>query len=141
MKDSGSVKAFAGKAPEGVRLIGKIAVLAINEGIDLFNYKSIRERIDHLLDNSYVNLVIDCIGITHVDSAGLSFFIIAMQRVMRKGGRLALANLNSYLAGVIHIVDLENILPIFNTVDEALASMGSTKTFTVDIPDDQNQPN
>jgi len=28
-----------------------------------------------------------------------------------------------------------------NSVDEALAGMGSTKTFTVDIPDDQNQPN
>ncbi|HNX76527.1 MAG TPA: VWA domain-containing protein [Candidatus Rifleibacterium sp.] len=141
MKDSGSVKAFAGKAPEGVRLIGKIAVLAISEGIDMFNYKSIKERIDHLLDNSYVNLVIDCIGITHIDSAGLSFFIIAMQRVMRKGGRLALANLNSYLSGVIRIVALQDILPIFDTVDDALASMGSTKTFTVDISDDQSQPN
>jgi len=141
MKDSGNVKAFAGKAPEGVRLIGKIAVLAISEGIDLHNLKSITERIDRLLDNSYVNLVIDCVDITYVDSAGLSFFIVAMKRVARKGGRLALANLNSYLHNVIQIVALQDVLPIFNTVDEALASMGSAKTFSVDIPDDQNRPN
>lgn len=139
MKESGNIRAFAGKAPDGVRLVGKIAVLEISEGIDMCNQRRIIERIDHLLDNSYVNLIIDCFNISYTDSAGLGFFINAMNRVHRKGGKFAMANLNSYLFNIFSLVHLLDVFPVFNTVDEALASLGSPKTFTIDVVDDQNQ--
>lgn len=67
----------------------------------------------------YRNLILDLNQVTFVDSSGLSSLLLAKRMCNDAGGVLALCNLNSQVKSLIRISQLEDVLNIFSSLEEA----------------------
>ena len=67
----------------------------------------------------YRNLILDLKNVTLVDSSGLSSILLANRMCNDADGILVLCNLNSQVKSLIKISQLEDVLSIFGTLEEA----------------------
>lgn len=68
-------------------------------------------------------LVIDLAGVDKIDSAGWASLLSASAELGKRGGRLALANLDrSHLKAALKITQLETVLNIFGSEQDAVNS-------------------
>lgn len=67
----------------------------------------------------YKNLIIDLKQVTFVDSSGLSSILLANRMCNDAGGVLAICNLNPAVKSLIKISQLEDVLRIFPSTEDA----------------------
>ncbi|MCO5229834.1 MAG: STAS domain-containing protein [Chitinophagales bacterium] len=67
----------------------------------------------------YRNLIIDLKNVSFVDSSGLSSILLANRICNEVGGVLAISNLGAQVKSLIKISQLEDVLNIFSTLQEA----------------------
>ncbi|GIV34318.1 MAG: anti-sigma factor antagonist [Chitinophagales bacterium] len=65
------------------------------------------------------NIILDLSEVTFIDSSGLSAILIGNRLCKNAEGTFALANVNDYVAKLIKISQLDSILNIFPSVEEA----------------------
>lgn len=66
------------------------------------------------------NLILDLSEVHFVDSSGLSAILIGNRLCKNSSGTFAVSNLNEYVVKLIKISQLDTILNIFGTVEEAV---------------------
>lgn len=66
------------------------------------------------------NLIIDLAEVDYCDSSGLSAILLAFRILQSNEGQIRLASPTKNVKTLIEISQLDRILPIFNTVDEAV---------------------
>jgi len=67
-------------------------------------------------------LIVDLTDVGHIDSAGLSALLLAQRQMRIHDGELRLVGLNDSVRSILAMTQLDRILPVFNTVKEALAA-------------------
>ncbi len=67
------------------------------------------------------HLIIDMSGITYLDSAGVGSLVSLFVNRRSNAKTFALAGLSSQSSAVVTVAGLHNLLPIYKTLDEALA--------------------
>jgi anti-anti-sigma factor len=67
------------------------------------------------------NMVLDLSGITFLDSAGVGALVSLFVNRRNQKKTLALAGLSPQATAVVTVAGLQNLLPIFKTVEEAAA--------------------
>jgi len=67
----------------------------------------------------YKNVIIDLRNVTFVDSSGLSAILMANRMCNEANGTLALCNLGAQVQTLIKISQLEDVLKIFPTLEDA----------------------
>ena len=67
----------------------------------------------------YRNLILDMKNVTFVDSSGLSSILLANRMCNDADGILVLCNLSSQVKSLIKISQLEEVLTIFDSLEEA----------------------
>lgn len=67
------------------------------------------------------NLVFDFLGVTFMDSSGIGVMIGRYKETTALGGRIAIANPNEKIREIIRLSGLSRLLPVFDTVAEAIA--------------------
>src|ERR1017187_8245098 len=65
-------------------------------------------------------LIVDLTDVVHIDSAGLSALLLAQRQMRIHDGELRLVGLNEDVRSLLAVTQLDRILPVFNTVNEAL---------------------
>ncbi|HCG62672.1 MAG TPA: anti-sigma factor antagonist [Sphaerochaeta sp.] len=70
-------------------------------------------------------LVLDLEKITFIDSSGLGVLLFALKRLNQKGGELKLCNVTKPVRVLFELVRLHQIMEVFNSREEALASFSS----------------
>ncbi len=68
-------------------------------------------------------LVIDLSEVEYCDSSGLSAILLAYRILQSEEGHIRLASPTKNVRTLIEISQLDRILPIYNTVDEAVADL------------------
>jgi stage II sporulation protein AA (anti-sigma F factor antagonist) len=102
-------------APEGVR------VLALAGEIDHTTADTFRHALT-AHDGPAPNTVIDLRHVTFMDSSGINVLIAAHQTAHAQGGRLYLTHVPAPVHTVLHIVGLDDLIPIYPTLDQALTA-------------------
>lgn len=69
-------------------------------------------------------LVMDLGDLEYISSAGLRSILVVVKRLKEKQGKLVLASLKSVVREVFEIAGFSAIIPIFESVDSAISSMG-----------------
>ena len=69
-------------------------------------------------------LVLDLEDLDYISSAGLRSILLVVKRLKEKQGKLLLASLKSVVREVFEISGFSTIIPIFESVDSALSSVG-----------------
>jgi len=80
------------------------------------------EELKHMILNEK-RIVVDCAGMNFINSNGLRTFLMVVKTVTADKGKIVLCNLNPAIEDVFKISGFANIIPIFKTIEEAMANV------------------
>jgi anti-anti-sigma factor len=71
------------------------------------------------------HLIVDLSSVAHIDSGGMRALVRGHMSVSKQGGQVTLVNVNSNVRRVIHILRLDTVLHVYESIDAALADAAS----------------
>ncbi|GAA3227501.1 STAS domain-containing protein [Dactylosporangium siamense] len=80
------------------------------------------EAVSRLADRPATRVVLDLSGVSMCDSSGLNLFVRTRSELTSSGGWLRLAGTRPLVDNVLHITNLDRILPRYDTVEDALSA-------------------
>jgi len=84
--------------------------------------QEMRDRLDALMAGDTRVVVINFQDVRWINSAGIGAIIYCLTTLRDRGGDLRFANLHGEILHYVKILNLEQIVKIFDSVDEAVAS-------------------
>ena len=101
---------------------GRVVVLSIEGRLDHAGAEIFDEHVSKLIAAGEKALLVDFHGVDFVASMGLRAIIKPYQALAPDGGRVAVANLGDTIHRVFQMAGIDRAVPIYDSVDEALAS-------------------
>ena len=99
-------------------------VISLKGRLDAVTTPGLEKDLTALLASGERILVLDLGDLDYISSAGLRTILTVTKRLREKQGRLLLASLKSVVREVFDISGFSSIIPVFETVDGAIASRG-----------------
>ncbi len=97
----------------------KISEVRIDGVIDTLTASELEEVIDSLVKRERFHIVIDLAGVDYISSAGWGIFISHIKDLRLRGGDIKLANMIPNVYEIYELLEFDNILQAFPSVDEA----------------------
>lgn len=101
-------------------------VLSVSGEVDLANVSSLREHLKTAIETAK-NLVVDLRDLRYIDSSGIAVLLEARRALARDGRSIALAAAPPMVQRILTIVRLEQVIPVFPTVEAAVESLRISK--------------
>jgi anti-sigma B factor antagonist len=108
-----------------VRWIGQQAVIAFPEEVDITNAGQIRDRLLSVINQGAAALVVDLTATTFCDSACVNAIVRAYRRAVASSSQMRLAVVSPAVRRVLEITEIDHLIPVFASLDEALAGPGA----------------
>ena len=102
-----------------IETVADVAVCRIHGEADSASASTLREAMGTLA--GYRKVVLDFSGVPFIDSAGLGTVIGGTRRIRGAGGDIALCSARRSIDRLLHTVGMDRILPIVDTLAEAIA--------------------
>ncbi len=99
-----------------------VIVLSPEKGLKGEGESTLRDRLDELVREGRLQILIDLQRVPHVDSTELGRLIRAHLSVRRAGGRVRLCNLSDRVRTLMKMTRLDTVLDLYGTEQEALAA-------------------
>lgn len=93
--------------------------------LDAYTVPDFRRSLGELATHPQV--VIDLSDVPFMDSAGLGALIGGIRRARENGGEVAVACSRPTLTRLLHTTGFDRIVPVTDTLDEAVAALGGTE--------------
>ena len=107
-----------------VKIENGIAVFKLNESrFDSQIAGLVKAEFTILLTEDVNNLVVDLSEVEYCDSSGLSALLLAFRILQSQEGQIRIAAPQKSVKTLIQISQLDRILPIFDSVDEAVKDL------------------
>jgi anti-sigma B factor antagonist len=100
---------------------GDVAVVAATGEVDVFTAPGLDAEITALLEQGSSQLVVDLSGVSFLDSTGLGVLVKGLKTARDSGGSVRLVVTSDRIRKIFDITGLDAALPLFDTVDDALA--------------------
>ena len=100
-----------------------ILIVSVNGRLDAVSSPDFDRELGQLMDEGETSLVFDMNELAYISSAGLRSFLKIAKKLKVKSGKIALASLQDIVKQVFEVSGFNQILPIFDSVDEALSSV------------------
>lgn len=94
----------------------KIAIVGELDASGAINLDTIIKK---SLEDRHFNIVVDCIRLDYISSAGLGVFISYLAEINEHNGKLVFYNMNEKVKNVFNILGLQNIVTITGDLSEA----------------------
>lgn len=78
-------------------------------------------QISAIIERGDTNIILDLAGTEYIGSTGLSVILSAAKKIKQAGGRMALSCMNQRIRLVFEMSGFLRLLPVFPTVDAAIA--------------------
>lgn len=115
----------------GTRLVNGVTVVDLSGRLTLGpEVEVLRAALLAAVDRGERRLLVNCGGLTYIDSAGVGELVSAYSAVVRRGGELKLLNPSGRLREVLQITRLDTLIPTCD--DEATAVTTFTTTSSLD---------
>jgi anti-sigma B factor antagonist len=101
---------------------GAWTVVDVQGEVDMFTAPKLRERLVETVDQGHHKIVVNLQGVSFMDSTGLGTLVGGLKRVKEHDGILALVCSSRPVLRVLSITGLNNVFPIHESVEQALAS-------------------
>jgi anti-sigma B factor antagonist len=99
-------------------------VVSVRGEVDLATAPTLKNRLLDLVTSGVTEIVVDLSATEFLDSTGLGAVVAAYKRVRAHDGHLKLVATSARVRRVFEITNLNRVVPICATVDEACASTG-----------------
>ena len=83
----------------------------------------LREKFKELGVEENLNLIIDLKNVNYLNSTSLGAFLSANALIEKGNGKVVICNASDYINNIFSITKLTLIFPIFNSLEEAVASL------------------
>lgn len=97
-----------------------IKILSISGELDALVTPKLKDKIDKLLDNDCIKIVIDFKNVTHVNSLAMGVLRGELKNTDSLGGYIKLVALNENVKSIFEMVGLDEIFEIYETIEEAI---------------------
>lgn len=104
-----------------LQITGKIALGRESQKIEVM--------VQDLLRRNEKKLVFDLSHVDHMDSTGIGIMAYCFGTLNRSGGELRVAGASGKVLHLLQITHLDNILPLYPSVEEACKSLGGKAAF------------
>jgi anti-sigma B factor antagonist len=104
-----------------VELVQGVPVVAAPEEIDITNAEGLRAALDRAAGYGSRTLVVDLTRTRFCDSAAIHALVDAHKRARAEGGQVLLALSGTAVPRIFEITGVDQVLPRFDSVAEALA--------------------
>lgn len=94
--------------------------VAVSGELDLHSASQVQTRLADLLDAGARSIVVDLMGVSFMDSAGLGVLLAASKALRMAGGELVLAADDRRILRVLEITGLERSIHVERTLVEAV---------------------
>jgi anti-anti-sigma factor len=101
-----------------------VLVISLKGRLDAVTSPVLEKDLTDLMAGGERFLVLDLGDLEYISSAGLRSILVVVKRLKEKQGKLVLASLKSVVREVFEIAGFSAIIPIFESVDSAISSMG-----------------
>jgi anti-anti-sigma factor len=98
----------------------EVVILKFTGEFDTFNLPAFSERIDRMIQQGDVHLVLDLHLLKFINSAALGYLIKTSKAVKEKGGELVLARPSKFLRKTLITLGLDGVFKIFETVHDGI---------------------
>jgi len=100
-----------------------VAVVAINGPVDSATMNEFQEALEPLFRKKAAHVLIDCEGLTYINSRAIGMLTKYRRKVYTQGGRLALCNIDSKIVRTLDLLGLNKVLRRYPSREDALAGM------------------
>ncbi len=104
--------------------IGTARVVKLMDRIDSITCQEVESALQATMATNPRQVICECTATKYVSSAGLRVFLAAAKSLKRAGGQLAIVCAKgNYVYEVLELAGLTRVVPVFETVDEAMAKL------------------
>ncbi|BBH65718.1 anti-sigma-B factor antagonist [Actinoplanes sp. OR16] len=107
------------------RTVAGHTVLEVGGEVDVYTAPRLRERLIELVDAGARDVVVDLERVEFLDSTGLGVLVGALKRLRTAHGTFGLVCAKEPLLKIFRITALDQVFPIFPTVEAATERDGS----------------
>jgi len=104
-------------------VVDGVIVLRVERGLKGLGETTLKERLDVLVSDGHLEILIDMKDMPFVDSSELGRLIRSHLSVRQAGGRVRLCNLAPRVVALMRMTRLDTILELYDTETQALASI------------------
>ena len=95
-------------------------IAAVNGRLDAMSAPEFEKSVLEQVESGTDNLIVDLSQVDYISSAGLRSILVIAKKLRSKAGELAVAGLKDTVKEVFEISGFNTILPLFDTVSQAL---------------------
>ncbi len=107
-----------------VQQMGNARVVRLMERVDSITSQEVETSLQALIAANAPQIICDCTGTRYISSSGLRAVLLAAKNLKRAGGLFSLVCAPSdYVYEVFELTGITHIVPVFATVDEAMAKL------------------
>jgi len=103
-------------------------IVSVSGKLDAVSTPDFERRLTDYVEQGDRTLILDFNGLVYVTSAGLRSILTVAKQLKRNGGILAVAALGEVVKNVFEISGFTAILPIYETVADALEGISAEPT-------------
>ena len=107
------------------RMENEILIISINGRLDAATAPIADETIQKTLEENTTRLLFDLDGLKYLSSGGLRVILTAAKEIRRREGKVVLARLTPYVNEIFEVSGFTSLIPIKETVEEALKDVAS----------------
>lgn len=89
-----------------------IALVPIEEDIDVTTVGALRVTLDRLINNGCRRIILNMSGASYVDSAGLATILVEIRRMRKLGGLISLTNVSDQVLAIMRRARLVDFVPV-----------------------------
>lgn len=112
---------------ERAMIADRLPVLRMSGELDLRNVPDVRRAIRGLIDEGFVNFIINLTGLEFIDSSGLGVLVGGLARVREKEGTIKLVCSNRRILRVFEMTRLTQLFDIYEDEDSAARDLASVE--------------
>lgn len=107
-----------------------ISEIRVDGVIDTITSAELEEVIDSLIKRQRHKLIIDLAGVNYISSAGWGIFISHIKDIRNNEGDIKLANMTPDVYEIYELLEFDNVLKAFASVEEASGEFNSSSAAT-----------
>ena len=101
----------------------KAVLVCVTGRMDATSSPEFEKELGRLIDEGNANFVIDLAGLDYISSSGLRSVLVTAKKLKGKNGQILLASLQAVVNEVFEISGFSTIIPIHESVEEAMAAL------------------
>lgn len=98
---------------------GEFIVLTCSGVIDYSNFNHGDDLVKKTINSGKARIIFDLGEVTYISSSGWTVFLGNLRAAREKGGDIILANMNEEVKYTFKLLELDNLIDYFDTVEEA----------------------